>query len=685
MSSETQIQNITSEFLSMIKLLDENGKKLNYLMTLPIGMRVDSTYRFPVGFAVVSSALKASGRNVFTFNPNYKADPFKLLERIIIENEIDVILTGGFSLEFWNIKEIVDAAKVIKPDIITVVGGGLITADPITSMEALENADYGIIGEGEITVNALAHALENDYDPATLGGIICYRKGSWSINKNWPSVSNLDILPFPDYEGFEYSQMMKDARLSISIANRYEAVKSEKTGYINISRSCPFKCTYCFHSCGDKYRKMSIDHAFKLLDWLISLHPLEVLVFQDELTFSDREYTLEFCRRLKQYNLRWKCFARVDLTTEDMLLAIMESGCGAVSMGIESGDNSILKSMGRNYTIERTEQLRNYAEKIGLTIYGGLIIGDQEETMETFWNSINWRESQQGMNIGRNTVSIDMIHAYPGTHIYKVACEKGIIPDPVQFLKDGCPLINVSKMTDDEYNTLPTLLRILKIWNQLVYTRIKVNADYTIDITGQCPHCSKKHDFRHVELLFDLTPRSCVFCGNMITVTAIEYCDLEKLNRNIESLISKDNKVAVWAINLNNFYWLLKRISIIKREHIRLINREKIVGDKHQNLYGTSIIESSEGERLYSPDIIYPNTIVRIINNKEKYVPPNPSIENVLKTLEGLEIFTPDIISKEGIDTIIVPNNPQVLKRIKEQCVAEFPSVKRIVHITELL
>ena len=47
-----------------------------------------------------------------------------------------------------------------------------------------------------------------------------------------------------------------------------------------------------------------------------------------------------------------------------------------------------------------------------------------------------------------------MIIAFPGSALYKRACASGVIPDPVQFLKDGCPIVNVSAMSDDEFDTL---------------------------------------------------------------------------------------------------------------------------------------------------------------------------------------------------------------------------------------
>jgi hypothetical protein len=73
---------------------------------------------------------------------------------------------------------------------------------------------------------------------------------------------------------------------------------------------------------------------------------------------------------------------------------------------------------------------------------------------------------------------------------------------------------------------------------------------------------------------------------------------------------------------------------------------------------------------------------VRFINKCKIVIPENGCI---VKTLEGKEVFTPEIIRLENIETVIVPNNPKVFADIKKQCADEFPGVKRILHITELL
>jgi hypothetical protein len=63
----------------------------------------------------------------------------------------------------------------------------------------------------------------------------------------------------------------------------------------------------------------------------------------------------------------------------------------------------------------------------------------------------------------------------------------------------------------------------------------------------------------------------------------------------------------------------------------------------------------------------------------------NPYNGYIIKTVDGKEINKPCIIGNEGIETIIVPEQPRVYEDILRQCKTEFPNVRKIIHIVELL
>ena len=152
--------------------------RLNYLLAMPkLVQTVGDGYVFPLGMAYVSACLKAGGFNVFTVNLNHKeGDINDILREIIEDNDIDVIGTGGLSPQYHLIKSVIKAAKQIKPDIITIVGGGIITTEPPVAMEALEFADYGVIGEGDVTICEFAEALEQNKDMTQVAGLIFKRR-----------------------------------------------------------------------------------------------------------------------------------------------------------------------------------------------------------------------------------------------------------------------------------------------------------------------------------------------------------------------------------------------------------------------------------------------------------------------------------------------------------------------------
>ncbi|MCW2278809.1 B12-binding domain-containing radical SAM protein [Heliophilum fasciatum] len=460
-------EHITQEFLNLIKLPDIKAKRLNYLFVMPrIVTRDDMTYQLPYGFCMVSSALKASGRSVVTLNLNYKANPYELLRQTIIDNSIDVVATGGLSGQYSLLKAITDTVKSVNPEVITIVGGGIITAEPDVAMAALGTADYGIIGEGEITINALAYALEKDEDVRVVEGIVL-RDGT--VTQLRSEIANLDILPFPDYDGFEYSLLLRDKMFSSSGVN-------EKTAIVTTGRSCPFNCTFCFHSSGKKYRRRSIDNIFQEINWIISKYDIKYIMFVDELFVKDERFVKEVTKRIKKLDVKYWVQTRVDMITKEILLMLKDSGCYEITYGVESADNNILKSMQKNITVEQIERAFNLSREVGLPAKGYIIFGDLEETAETISNSLRWWRAHPEFDI-----RLWWILTFPGSYLYKVACERGLISDRVQYLKNNDTQLNISKMSDEQYWEM---VKKVELFQMLSSDGVNINFEDIDNVVG---------------------------------------------------------------------------------------------------------------------------------------------------------------------------------------------------------
>jgi len=115
------VANITPEFLNLIKLPDENSKKLNYLMISPM-YSPQYPHQFPVGQGMITAALKASGRSVQILQPETYDELYQQLPELL--KSIDVVMLGGFACFFQVFSDILSLVKSIDDRIVTICGGG---------------------------------------------------------------------------------------------------------------------------------------------------------------------------------------------------------------------------------------------------------------------------------------------------------------------------------------------------------------------------------------------------------------------------------------------------------------------------------------------------------------------------------------------------------------------------------
>ena len=159
-------------------------------------------------------------------------------------HKYDVVFLGGLSLYYPHIRDTISYIREASPETKIVVGGGLITSQP-ELMYNLLGADYGIIGEGENTAVELLECIEKDGYLSEVNGII-YRNKNGDLITTPPRdpIMDLDSLPFPDYDGFGYAEYLDRVKPGDYIA--YDIVDEPRFYPLLASRSCPFRCTFCF-------------------------------------------------------------------------------------------------------------------------------------------------------------------------------------------------------------------------------------------------------------------------------------------------------------------------------------------------------------------------------------------------------------------------------------------------------
>lgn len=551
---------------------------MNYMFVMPRYIKnPDEVYIFPLGIAYVSASLKQNRDSVYNVNLNLDLRSFEEVLREKIEKwNIDVILTGGLSPHFKQIREIINAAKKIKPSVIAIAGGGLVTATPKVVMEGIPNMDIGMIGEGEYTVCEIADALERGDSLQEIKGIVYREKeGDIIVTEERQDIEDLDSLPFPDYDGFDFNK---------------------KSGiYICTSRSCPYNCTFCFHTCGKKYRARSLESIFTEIDWLVEKYDVKFLGILDELFSTNVNKMNDFCDRIVKYKIQWSCQMRVDRLNLEILEKMKKSGCISVSLGIENACNEILNSMEKHITIEQIESALYLARKAKINPFGNLLLGDKDDTVETVERSLEWYESHPEFQLGYCRIMV-----LPGSKLYQHAVDNGYIKDELKYLEDDRFPINVTKMTAEEYRLCVNKMdkALMRRLYQADKICVKSINKQNVSISCECPNCKCKieldtNDFSGSENY------TCLECGQNYNISLYQVFKT-KIEDKLEKILTRDKKkIAMWGL-ANVGMRIAYMCSLVEHPHFFLVDKD--INRQGECISGKAIQDPKE---IYSADLEY--------------------------------------------------------------------------------
>lgn len=473
---------------------------MKVLIIAPRGVnsdRINHQYLFPLGLAYISSVLKNAGHEVDCINHNHYAQPIvELLSDIFkSKGKYDFVCTGGISVFYRQIKEVVDAARMLDCETKIIVGGGIVSSEPELMFNALK-PNYIVIGEGENAIVGLLACLTQKGDPAQLKGVGCQRpNGEFVCNDAEAPIMDLDSIPLPDLESFEFGEYLD--HLKPTDQYFYDLHDYPRVYPIICSRSCPFICTFCFHPVGNKYRQRTVDSIMQELTVMVTRYKINTIAIYDELFSNKVDWVYDFCRRIKAFlaqlpwECKWACQMRVDKIDDEMLRVMKDAGCYSVSYGFESYSPVVLKSMQKYITPQQIDKAVHLTLKHDISIQANFIFGDIAETTQTAQETIDyWKEHIEA------GIQMLFITPFPGTQLYRSCLERGIIKDRLDFITyhlDDFPPNMTKAMSEREFKQLEFNLNdtYRRYRTYAICDRVKKNHKGTFDLYVTCPHCKK--------------------------------------------------------------------------------------------------------------------------------------------------------------------------------------------------
>jgi radical SAM superfamily enzyme YgiQ (UPF0313 family) len=289
-----------------------------------------------------------------------------------------------------------------------VVGGPHVTAVPVATLERFPSFDYGVTGEGEVTLLELLERIAAGVPPDDVRGVV-WRDPAGQVRRNAtrPLLADLDELPMPAWDllpdfphGYPHS-VLETRRLP--------------TASLMTSRGCPYQCTFCDSLVfGHSVRTHSAGYTLDMIRFLRKRYGIRDLMMLDDNFILRQERLFEICDTMvrERMDLQWYCMGHARTMTPERLRKIREAGCWIVEMGIESGCDRILRTIRKSATRDEVAVAVRRARAAGLKVKGNFIFGLPTETRESLEETIRF-----ATGIGLSYFQQNFLTVWPGCEL----------------------------------------------------------------------------------------------------------------------------------------------------------------------------------------------------------------------------------------------------------------------------
>ena len=315
---------------------------------------------------------------------------------------------------FTSATVVAQIAKEINPDIQVVLGGPHATMSSEHALNTCPHIDVVATGEGEMTLVELLEAYEAGTPLENVAGLWLRGEGRNRRTGIRPYIEDLDTLPVPiDYA----AEVLRD----------YDKYPKDAFRHMFSARGCPYACTFCESKAiwTQKTRWRSPRHVIEEIKKLRALG-IEHVLFDDDTFGIKASYIQELCGLMLEETpgLKWDCEMTVGITKEKTVEIMQRAGCISVFIGIESGNDEMLKKIKKSQTVDKALTAVDVYNKYGIEVNTFFMIGFPEETEETLADTV-----EAIRRINAYNVILSVFTPYPGSQMFEVCRKLGLVDD----------------------------------------------------------------------------------------------------------------------------------------------------------------------------------------------------------------------------------------------------------------
>ena len=364
-----------SEIFNIFHYYNENTGRI----TKPL----DIAETFSAAVAYLSTYLSRKGYS-FDYVNSFQGGKTELSEKLMNSDFRVIAIITTLYVSVLPIVEIINFIKTYNQTARIIVGGPFVS----TKVRTLASEELEFLLESTIGADFYVNSSQGE---AALVHIIDALKN----NKPFDSIYN---IYYKTGNGIKATPVMKeDNRISENMVE-WGLFKDNVGEYINARTaiSCPFSCSFCgFPQHAGQYQVSTVEGIERELIALDKIGTVKDVHFIDDTFNIPAPRFKEILRMMikNQFRFKWHSYFRCQYADKEMVELMSASGCEGVFLGIESGNNQVLKNMHKvadTYKyLKGIELLKEY----GIVTFGSFIIGFPGETDETVRDTIDFIET----------------------------------------------------------------------------------------------------------------------------------------------------------------------------------------------------------------------------------------------------------------------------------------------------
>ncbi len=372
----------------------------------------------PLAFDYLACALKRDHFEVELLDLCFAADLASDIDHFLARNSVSAVAVtmrntddchfGGQEFFVPRFKEITDHLKA-KTSAPLILGGAGFSVMPEAILEYC-GVDLGIWGEGEYSLPLLLRKMVAGEDYCDVPGLV-YRVGK-GFGRNRPRYLELEDMPSPERSTLDNRRYYEEGGI----------------GAIETKRGCAQKCIYCADPLG-KGRVVRCRSPQSVADEFTALLKMGVEHFHfcgSEFNLPPahaRDVCLEIIKRGLGNKVKWYAYCSPVPFDEELAILFQKAGCAGIDFGADSGNDFMLRTLGRNFTVEDLARTAQVCHRQGMVFMYDLLLGGPGETRDSLRESIDTMKrlspSRVGAAIG--------VRVFPGTKLASLVRKQGPI------------------------------------------------------------------------------------------------------------------------------------------------------------------------------------------------------------------------------------------------------------------